>query len=210
MLVVPENKPSRRYRGESQAERQAARRDRLVMAGLKVFASTGYRAATVRQICVEAGLTERYFYESFASKDDLFIAVYAHCVERVGAALLVSLQAADDTPEAKARAVLGAYFGEIERDPLFARVLLIEVLSLGPNLDYVYREAMDLFSVHLQSDAPELFPRLSEDKGRAEILAAGLVGAIVHVAMRWVLSNFRRPREEVILGLLDLLLAASR
>ena len=188
MLVVPENKPSRRYRGESQAERQAARRDRLVM----------------------AGLTERYFYESFASKDDLFIAVYAHCVERVGAALLVSLQAADDTPEAKARAVLGAYFGEIERDPLFARVLLIEVLSLGPNLDYVYREAMDLFSVHLQSDAPELFPRLSEDKGRAEILAAGLVGAIVHVAMRWVLSNFRRPREEVILGLLDLLLAASR
>ncbi len=210
MLDEPDIKPRRRYRGESPVERQAARRTRLVAAGLKAFGSQGYGATTVRHVCGEAGLTERYFYESFTNKNDLFIAVYSHCVERVGAALVPALAAAQDTAEAKARALLDAYFGELERDPLFARVLLIEVLSLGPELEHVYRDAMALFTEHLQTDARPLLPRESVVEGRAEIVAAGLVGAIVHVAMRWVISNFERPREEVERGLLDLLLAASR
>lgn len=210
MLDEPDAKPRRRYRGESPVERQAARRTRLVAAGLKAFGSHGYGATTVRQVCGEAGLTERYFYESFANKNDLFIAVYGYCVERVGLAIVPALAAAGETAEAKARALLDAYFGEIERDPLFARVLLIEVLSLGPELEHVYRDAMALFTEHLQTDARPLLPRASLAEGRDEIVAAGLVGAIVHVAMRWVISNFERPREEVEQGLLDLLLAASR
>lgn len=210
MLDETDDKPRRRYRGESPTERQTARWERLVTAGLKTFGGMGYKAATVRQVCAEAGLTERYFYESFTSKDDLFLAVYARCVDRVGVALIAALEAADDTAEAKARALLEAYFGELQKDPLFARVLLIEVLSLGPELEHVYREAMGLFTDHLQAEASVLLPRESVAEGRAEIAAAGIVGAIVHVAMRWVISNFERPREEVLRGLLDLLIAASR
>lgn len=210
MLDETEDKPRRRYRGESSAERQAARRARLVAAGLTLFGRAGYKATTIREVCGEAELTERYFYESFERKDDLFLAVYAHCVERVGAALIAALEAAGEAAEAKARALLEAYFGELERDPLFARVLLIEVLRLGPDLDHVYRDAMGLFTERLQTDALVLLPRESLAEGRAEIAAAGLVGAIVHVAMRWVISNFGHSREEVVRGLLDLLLAASR
>jgi len=211
MLDEQESKPRRRYRGESSAERQEARRVRLVAAGLAVFGGgTGYGAATVRQVCAEAGLTERYFYESFANRNDLFLAVYAHCVERVGAALIPAIEVAEDTAEARARALLEAYFGELERDPRFARVLLIEVLSLGPELEHVYRDAMSLFTELLRANASLLLPRVSLAEGRDEIAAAGLVGAIVHVAMRWVISNFERPREEVVRGLLDLLVAASR
>ena len=61
-----EKKPAadrgRRYRGVSEEARQAERRQRFVEAGLTVFGSRGYHSSTVRSICAEAGLTERYFY----------------------------------------------------------------------------------------------------------------------------------------------------
>ena len=66
----------RTYAGESLSERTARRRQQFLDAGLQVFGTTGYRTATVRQLCKQAGLTDRYFYESFASTEDLLVAVY--------------------------------------------------------------------------------------------------------------------------------------
>jgi AcrR family transcriptional regulator len=210
MLDSPDPKPERRYRGESLAERQAGRRTKLVEAGFRVFGSTGYRAATVRQVCAEAGLTERYFYESFARKDDLFVAVYVLVMVRIGEAMRSALESANASAEAKARALLEAYFGTIERDPGLGRILLIDVLTVGTEQDNIYRDAMAAFTDLVRNEARVLLPRHTTSLVQEEVIAAGIVGAIVHVAMRWVISNFERPREEVIAGLLDLLLAASR
>lgn len=210
MSESAELKPQRRYRGESRSERQAARRAKLVEAGFRIFGTTGYRAATVRQVCAEAGLTERYFYESFARKDDLFVAVYELVMVRIGGAMQEAIAAADDTAEAKARALLGAYFGTIERDPGLGHILLIDVLSAGRDKDRIYRDAMAAFTALVRNEARVLLPRGATSAVREEVVAAGIVGAIVHVAMRWVISNFDRPRNEVIEGLLSLLLAASR
>jgi AcrR family transcriptional regulator len=73
----------RRYGGRGAEERQRERRSRLVAAGLEVFGTTGYAAASVRQICREAGLTERYFYESFQGREELLRAVYDQLIEEV-------------------------------------------------------------------------------------------------------------------------------
>lgn len=210
MLDVPDPKPRRLYRGESLAERQAGRRTKLVEAGFRVFGSVGYRAATVRQVCADAGLTERYFYESFAHKDALFGAVYELVMVRIGEAMQTAIEAADETAEAKARALLGAYFGAIESDPGLGRILLIEVLNVGPAKDHIYRDAMAAFTDLVRNEAHVLLPRRAASLAEEEVAAAGIVGAIVHVAMRWVISNFERPRKEVVAGLLDFLLAAGR
>lgn len=210
MLDVPKTKPARRYRGESLAERQAGRRLKLVEAGFRVFGSTGYRNATVRQVCAEAGLTERYFYESFARKDDLFLAVYELVMVKIGEAMRAAIEAAAPDTKSKARALLGAYFGTIEGDPGLSRILLIDVLSVGPEKDYIYHDAMAAFTDLVRNGARELLPSRPMNLAQEEVFAAGIVGAIVHVAMRWVISNFERPREEVMGGLIDLLLAASR
>ena len=77
--------PGRRYRGVSEAARQAERRQRFIEAGLTVFGSRGYHSSTVRSICSEAGLTERYFYESFANSEDLLCVVYEHVNQRIRA-----------------------------------------------------------------------------------------------------------------------------
>ena len=62
------------YKGLSAAERAAERRARLLEATLSVWADTEVRT-TMTAVCAEAGLSERYFYESFAGLDEALTAV---------------------------------------------------------------------------------------------------------------------------------------
>jgi len=67
----------RPYRGVDAADRVAQRRRQLLEAGLDVLGSeSGTTELTVRTICQRAGLTLRYFYESFTDKDDFVAAVF--------------------------------------------------------------------------------------------------------------------------------------
>jgi len=62
----------RSFKGMSLEERQAERRERLMEAGLQAYGTQGFFSVTVRDICIEAKLTERYFYESFKNSEALF------------------------------------------------------------------------------------------------------------------------------------------
>src|ERR1700712_610595 len=68
--------PARAYGGVAMEERVAARRARFVEAGFELFGTQGFRGSTVRGICAAAGLTDRYFYESFATLEALLAEVY--------------------------------------------------------------------------------------------------------------------------------------
>lgn len=76
MTSHPKKPATRTYGGLSESERMIERRERFLDAGLEVFGTVGLHGATVRSLCKAAGLTERYFYESFADTDALFCAVF--------------------------------------------------------------------------------------------------------------------------------------
>src|SRR5882757_398554 len=56
--------------------RRAETRRRVIEAAYDVFAETGIRDAPVELICDRAGFTRGAFYSNFASKEELFLAVY--------------------------------------------------------------------------------------------------------------------------------------
>src|ERR1700734_2249675 len=82
----------RPYRGVSAQERIAERRRQLLDAGLELFGTRGISAVGVGDVCAEAGLTKRYFYESFQSIDALAEAVFeeirANLIARVAPAIV--------------------------------------------------------------------------------------------------------------------------
>jgi AcrR family transcriptional regulator len=80
-------KGPRPYRGVEAAERRAARQRRLLAAGLELLGAEqqDISAVTVRGICAEAGLAARYFYESFADKDDFVGQVFDSVVAELAA-----------------------------------------------------------------------------------------------------------------------------
>lgn len=207
---LSEPSPRRRYRGASSAERQAARRIKLIEAGLHRFGTAGYANSPVKAICGEAGLTERYFYESFANREELFAALYEHVVQEIGSLMVSAMEAVPADATLRARALLEAYFAKIETDRAFARVLLLEVLGVSAFVHQTYLDAMARFTELVESHVRPAFSGEAQLK-QETIVAAGLVGAIVHVAMRWVISDYATPRVQVIDGLMTIFTAiASR
>lgn len=105
-----------RWSGVPLESRHALRRDNLVAAGVQLLGGAGGPALTVRAVCRHAGLTERYFYESFADREHFVRAVYDDVCTRA-MATLTSAQ----TP----REAVEQFVELMVDDPVRGRVLLL-------------------------------------------------------------------------------------
>ncbi|MBO9589765.1 TetR/AcrR family transcriptional regulator [Devosia sp.] len=62
-------------------------RQRIVDAGLKLFAGNGYEATTLDAIAAEAGISRRTFFHYFKSKDEILISLQAGLGEQLSTAI---------------------------------------------------------------------------------------------------------------------------
>ncbi|WP_373187835.1 TetR/AcrR family transcriptional regulator, partial [Halopseudomonas sp.] len=140
--TAPASEPKRRYRGSAVEERRALRRQQLIDAAVQVYGQNGYRHSGVKQICDAAGLTQRYFYESFAHSDDLLIAAYEQAARWMREDNMAAAQEAGPDPVARSRAMLLAYFQRLKENPTIARLLLIEIRGISPAVDQAIEKAL--------------------------------------------------------------------
>lgn len=63
-----------------------SRREEIIAATIQLVAQKGVKAATIRQITTEAGVTEGALYRHFTSKEDLCQQVYKRIVAEMAAA----------------------------------------------------------------------------------------------------------------------------
>ena len=94
----------RRYRGSAVEERRAQRRQQLIDAAIEVYGSNGYRHSGVKQVCDAAGLTQRYFYESFGHSDELLIAAYEQAARSVRESNMAAAEAVGSDRVVRSRA----------------------------------------------------------------------------------------------------------
>lgn len=183
---------SRNYRGRSTVERQAERRAALIEAAVGVYGEQGYRNTTVKAVCEAAGLTERYFYESFAGSDELLAAAYQTVTRRLHEEMETARQRAGADPVARVRAALNVYYTALRERPQAARVFLVEIGGVSPAVDAVVREA-------LRNSVKLIAPRVAARKrGAAELLAGGIVGGVIQIALDWIASGYARPVSDVV------------
>ena len=196
----PRPAAGRRYRGASLAQRRAERRQRLIQAGVDTFGTRGYHGVTVREVCAAAGLTERYFYESFRDREQLFSAVYEQLNARLQQKIVAAVAGAGADPAQVARRGLRAYFEQTRSDPKGARIMLIEVFGVSADMDRLSRRTAIGF---VEMVRRVLAPRMTAARRRTleldpDLLATGLVGGVIFSAMRWVLSGYAQPLEAVV------------
>ena len=183
----------RTYAGESASDRHARRRRQLLDAGLEVFGTSGYRSATVRQLCREAQVSDRYFYEQFDSTEDLLLAVYDECTTRLEQA---AVAARGDTAAAvghPARRGLAAFLAVVEADTRLTRVVWFEVLGVSARVEATYLARMQSFG-HLMLGvlAQRGTAHISEEA--RELTAAASVGAVSHAVVTWAGTGFTTDR----------------
>jgi AcrR family transcriptional regulator len=91
----------------SRAERQSNTRAGLVDAAERLFSAQGFDATSLDAVADEAGYTKGAVYSNFASKEDLFFAVYERRVDRYLAGVEQHIAAADDAVEAVLEVIAG-------------------------------------------------------------------------------------------------------
>lgn len=189
------NDQGRPYAGASREQRESARREQLVTAGISLFGTQGYRSATVGAVCTEAGLNKRYFYESFATLEDLLCEVYERVVSELRASVL---SGGGDDPQTVLRGFLSGFLAWTQDNPVMARVHLFEVLGVSARVDELYRW-------HGRAIGDELSRRLSESiagpqltTAQRRVLGDMLIGAGLQMVVDWVISDYQPPRDELL------------
>lgn len=174
----------RPYRGVDAAERLAHRRRQLLEAGLDLLGSESDTVElTVRTICGQAGLTLRYFYESFTDKDQFVAAVF----DWVLADLTASIQAAVFAAPVKERnrAGMADLVRTIAADARIGRFLV----SSRANAMLVRRQAETgaLLAMLYGQNVTEALGLRQTERGKATAHFA--VGGVVQVISTWLAGD---------------------
>jgi len=119
------------YGGVTGEERIAERRRKLIEAGMNLFGSPESGLVRVKDVVTEAGLTERYFYESFSDLDALFDAVLELANETVESAVNAAMVNAPDDNISRMSIVMRTTTDTLASDPRMIRVIFIEALGKG-------------------------------------------------------------------------------
>ncbi|MCW2731514.1 MAG: TetR family transcriptional regulator [Mycobacterium sp.] len=189
---MPSGQRRGRWSGVPLQDRQTLRRDELIIAGVEVLGGESGSALTVRAVCRAAGLTERYFYESFDDRDDFVRAVYDHVCSTAMTALTSST-----TP----RDAVERFVALMVDDPVQGRVLLIAP-EREPVLTKSGAEWMPSFIELLQHK----LTRISDPAVQA-MVATGLVGALTALFTAYLNGRLATTREQFIDYCVDMLLS---
>jgi AcrR family transcriptional regulator len=189
---VPSGQRRGRWSGVPLQDRQTLRRDELIVAGVNVLGGEAGSALTVRAVCRAAGLTERYFYESFGDRDDFVRAVYDHVCGTAMTALTSST-----TP----RDAVERFVALMVDDPVRGRVLLIAP-EREPVLTKSGAEWMPNFIELLQHKLTRI-----TDPAVQAMVATGLVGALTALFTAYLNGRLATTREQFIDYCVDMLLS---
>ncbi|MBV8692067.1 MAG: TetR/AcrR family transcriptional regulator [Actinobacteria bacterium] len=173
------------YAGVSAAQRRTERRARLLGAGLEVIGTEGWSAATVRAICREAGLSSRYFYESFDSIEQLAAEIFDGIFQRATQSVIDVVDAAPRDPHLRNRVAIETFVRELSDDPRVARFAFIETLGsqlLVERRLAALRSAVEALLVHKRQSRRQ--PRATETY--REVVATVLIGGLAELLIAWM------------------------
>ncbi len=162
-------------------ERQERTRAKLLAAAARVFARRGYHGATVDEIAAEAGYTTGAVYSNFEGKEQLFLALTDHELEKRRADFRAVFDASD-TPEGIEREAANRFGQFIREDPDWP-LLYFEFWAYGAR-NPALREEFTKRRLAIQELIAEGIERRCAELGieipmAAEQLAVG-VGALIN------------------------------
>jgi AcrR family transcriptional regulator len=206
---TPDKAPGRgKYdRSHTPDERAREQRRRIFLAAARVFSARGYANSTVDDICTEAGVSRRTFYEHFEDLRDCLVKLHERVANRAFRAVEQYCRA-QEHPNDQLRAGVEGLLGMIANFPDEAKVIFREVRSAGPELE-ARREAL------LQRFASLMFEGIARAQALGvcrlppdEIRVYALVAAMEAVGMRYVERGEHARAIEAAPALVDMVIRA--
>jgi AcrR family transcriptional regulator len=189
----------RQFKGLSLTERKQARREKLIQAGIETYGRQGFFAVTVKDICNEAKLTERYFYESFKKSDELFQTIFLTLIDQLQHNVMQAIMQAAPIPEKMIDSGLTALLTTLKNNPGMARIIYIDAMLVQElHNQATIHETMSRFERMIYAFVMVTMPHIQRTEREISLIATGLNGYITQIAIRWVMSGFKQSMEEVL------------
>jgi AcrR family transcriptional regulator len=161
---------------------RSARRKQLLAAAQQVFVAQGYHAAAMDEIAERAGVSKPVLYQHFPGKLELYLALLdTHCdglLARVRAAMVATTDNKD-----RVRNATQAYFDFVDHESEAFRLVFESDLRNEPAVRERV-ERMESGCIAVITDT--IMADTGVSRARAELLAAGLVGASETAARFWL------------------------
>jgi AcrR family transcriptional regulator len=187
---------TRVYAGATAVERRERRHAQLLEAALDVFGESGLPGVGVRSVSARAGLAPRYFYESFADRDALLLALYDRLAEESATAALTAIAAAPDEPRARVRAGLVGGLETLERDPRRGRLLFVDAAA-EPGLQQRRDATILRFAEILRVESDAIWHGAAA-RERMVPLSIMLMGGWAELLAWWLADPARADRELIL------------
>jgi AcrR family transcriptional regulator len=195
----------RAYGGKLPADRREARRQRLVAAGLQLFGTRGFRNTTIAELCREAAVAPGKFYEEFQNKEAVLLAVAVDVGDAVTAAVVAALRSeplvAGGDLLATARCGLSAFCHALLDDPRRARVWVLEVVGVSPEVEVQRRQVLEGFAVLILRSFRTFTGEPESERPKTErerIVTNALVGGANEAISAWLLRGDPPPVDELV------------
>ncbi|MGH2853912.1 MAG: TetR family transcriptional regulator [Solirubrobacteraceae bacterium] len=163
-------------------------RSRLLAAAVAAVDELGYANTTVADVTSRARVSRRTFYELFANREECLMAVLEDVLAVIGREIAGAALEGLAWRE-RVRRGLGAILGFFDREPVLARVCVVQALSGGP--DVLRRREEVLGSLAAVVDEGRL--EGARGGGCTRLTAEGLVGAAYAIVYARLLRGEREP-----------------
>jgi AcrR family transcriptional regulator len=160
-----------------------------------LFGTRGIGAVGVGDVCAEAVLTKRYFYESFPTIEALAEAVFDDVRTGIMARVAPAIVAGG---AGDARPAIDCYVRAVTEDPRVLHLLAFET-SQGPLARY-----RDDFAARAVETWFSLVGPQTADLDRTRLRAYAFVGASTQIGLAWASGQLHLTIEELIDELVDL------
>ena len=183
----------RPYRGVEAADRVAERRRRFLEAGLDILGSdSDLSELTVRGICRQAGVTLRYFYESFTDKDDFVGAVFDWVIADIAATTQAAVTAAP--LKEQSRAGMANIVRTIAADTRVGRVLFSSKLS-NP---VVVRKRAESYALMALLTSQHVGALGAQENSRTKAASHFVVGGVSQSITAWLAGDVQLEPDELV------------
>ncbi|MCP2275814.1 transcriptional regulator, TetR family [Nocardia amikacinitolerans] len=176
--------------GTTLTERREARRSALLEAALDLIGEAGAAGVTMRAVCRRANLTDRYFYESFSSRDELLDVLYRQVADEF-LEPMTAFASADDP--SRDRALAEVLVDKVLEDPRKSRLFLVEPYS-STGLGQTTIAVMPAFTRLIQD---HLFAHIA-DPVRRRLAAVSMASGNAGMFSAWLNGSLRASREQIV------------
>ncbi|WP_328811223.1 TetR/AcrR family transcriptional regulator [Rhodococcus sp. NBC_00294] len=188
---------SRTYGGVDAADRAVRRRAALIEAGLDLMSSVGTDKTTMTAVCAAAGLTERYFYESFRTKSDLLLAVLDSVADEVRSAAIHAVSSTDGDVADRVRAALSAVVSIMLSDPRKGRIAFVESMA-SPTLRARRQATIDAVADVVVERSHELWADRALPPPQDRLMALMFIGACSELVSARLQDHIDATPDEIV------------